>query len=120
MAKEYVTKDEFENRIAKVLIEVRSILSRICIDNDNPKRSSEILIQRKISSVGNATAITFDTPFKAGTVPTVTGNVVAAGSDCYFSPEPTPTNTGFAGTVKDSAGNFQTLNVNWMAVGEKA
>jgi len=120
MAKEYVTKDELENRIAKVRIEVRSILSRICIDNDNPKRSSEILIQRKVSSMGNATAITFDTPFKAGTVPTVTGNVIAQGSDCQVSFEPTPTNTGFSGTVKDKDGNVQTLNVNWIAVGERA
>ena len=78
------------------------------------------LIQRGTTSMRNATAVVFTVAFKAGCVPTVMGSVVAPGSDCYFSVEPTPTNTGFAGTVKDSAGNFQTLSVNWIAVGEKA
>jgi hypothetical protein len=76
------------------------------------------LIQRGTTSMRNATAVVFTIAFKTGCVPTVTANVVANGADQTVAIEPTPTNTGFAGTVKDSGGNLQTSNVNWIAIGE--
>jgi len=101
------------------MVKASSALLDTLVHKQGSTYETKPLIQRGTTSMRNATAVVFTVAFKTGCVPTVVGSVVAAGSDCYFSVEPTPTNTGFSGTVKDSAGAFQTLNVNWVAIGER-
>jgi hypothetical protein len=120
MPKEFTNKLETEARSSKLMEEVNAILCKAFLDNLTSPASKAMLIQTGKNSMRNATAVTFARAFKAGAVPVVVGTPIFQGGYYIFNLDATPTNAGFSGNVHDVAGLFQTVDVNWIAIGERA
>ena len=112
-----ITNAELENRLAALKSQVDSILSFLVFIDGAEIKNFLIQGEAQVLFAGAGTAITFDQPYKVGTIPIVI--LSSQNKSCVVGRHAAPTATGFTGYGRGLDDSSFDVYGSWVAIGER-